>query len=655
MYKFLQLILFIFIFNFSYTGTCQKHIQNDSIITYIKTTNDTDSLVVENIGKYLAENRYAKSTFPVLEEINHLVHQTHNSPFRAKIYQLYGNYYYYNGQPDLSEKSLLKAKNHLQKQSNPLVSASVNITLSVIHRKRGDISGAIKLLLDAKSILDDYEKTNLAPHLKKQVISDRIILNNSLANFYNQIEEFDKSLSYYDKAFENAMRLNSQGNAGIIISNKGNLLLKMNRNNEALKAFQKAKILKEIGNIPASSIANTDENIGLALLNIKQYDEALSSLDKAHQYYKKNNHLTGLMRTYEEKGRVYNALKQYQKAIKNCHKAKQIALNNNDLPIQEASSKCLATAYEATGDLDNALLNYKDYIKVHDAIFNKKNIKKIAQLEMQYQFDKEKELANIINKAKEKESKSTINLLILGLLSLLLISTLLYGLFHTRNKKNIQLKEKNTVISEALSVNQTLLKETHHRVKNNLQIISSLLNMQSRFVDDEKSKEIVTDSQNRIKSMSLIHQQLYQENNLTSIESTTYFTKLLESLIASYGIDKLKVKMRIDIESLLLDVDTAIPLGLILNELISNAFKHGIDKENGVFELQFFKKDTSTLQLIIKDNGPGIPNDFDIRKTNSYGMKLIQILGQKLKADYIFNNNNGLEIIINIHRFKIIE
>jgi len=632
----------------------QNNIKNDSILTYIKTTTDTDSLIVEKISQYLAKNRYAKFTFPVLVQTKKLIRQEKKRSIIAKVHKLYGNYYYYNDQPDLSEKALLKAKDILQKQANPLVFASVNITLSAIHRKRGDISGAIKLLLEAKSILDNFELSKLSKNIKKQVISDRIILNNSLANFYNQIEEFDQSLNYYDKAFSNAIQLQSKSNAGIILSNKGNLLLKMNRNNEALKTFQEAKRLKKISNTPASSIANTDENIGLALLNLKKYDQALNSLNKAQQYYIKVNHLTGLMRTYEEKGRVYNALKQYKKAIENCSKAKKIANENNDLAIKESAGKCLANAFEAVGDLDNALLNYKEYINVHDAIFNKKNIKRIAQLEMRYQFDKEKEFQEIINQAKEKENKSTINLLLLGLASLLLILALLYGLFHTRNKKNIQLKEKNTLISDALSVNQTLLKETHHRVKNNLQIISSLLNMQSRFIDDKKSKEIVTDSQNRIKSMSLIHQQLYQESNLTSIESTTYFTKLLESLIASYGIDMSKVKMHIDIESMLLDIDTAIPLGLILNELISNAFKHGIDKENGFFELQFFKKNKQTIQLIIKDNGNGIPDDFDIKKTNSYGMKLVQILGQKLKADFIFNNNNGLKITINIHRFKII-
>jgi len=254
---------------------------------------------------------------------------------------------------------------------------------------------------------------------------------------------------------------------------------------------------------------------------------------------------------------------------------------------------------------------------------------------MQYTYDKEKELQNLITKTREKEHRHTINILIFGLLSFLLISGLLYTLNRLRRKLNTKLKGKNSQLLDALAINETLLKETHHRVKNNLQIISSLLNMQSKFLDDSHTKDIVIESQNRIKSMSLIHQKLYQGSNLTSIESATYFNDLLDSLIHSYGIDTEKIKSEIKIENLLLDVDTAIPLGLILTELISNAFKYGVDKENGAFYFSFSKQNSTELLIIIRDNGPGMPEDFDIHKSKSYGMKLVDILSKKLKADLI--------------------
>ncbi|MCF6357386.1 MAG: sensor histidine kinase, partial [Draconibacterium sp.] len=327
---------------------------------------------------------------------------------------------------------------------------------------------------------------------------------------------------------------------------------------------------------------------------------------------------------------------------------------NGVLKNEENACKCLSEAYEKKGDFKNSFINDKLYKAVKDSIFNGENIKKITRLEMQYTYDKEKELQNLISRTREKEHRNTINILVLGLLSFLLISGLLYTLNRSRRKLNIELEGKNSQLLEALSINETLLKETHHRVKNNLQIISSLLNMQSKFLDDSHTKDIVIESQNRIKSMSLIHQKLYQGSNLTSIESETYFNDLINSLILSYGINTEKIKPKVQVENLLLDVDTAIPLGLILTELISNAFKYGVDKETGQFYFSFSKQNESELLITIRDNGPGIPENFDIHKSKSYGMKLVDILSKKLKADLVFNNKNGLEVVIKIHRFKIV-
>jgi two-component sensor histidine kinase len=422
---------------------------------------------------------------------------------------------------------------------------------------------------------------------------------------------------------------------------------------KALDVLITAKKLKIEGNAQASSVANTNQNLGLALLKLEKYEEALTSVNDALAYYEKNNIISGLMEGYVIRGQIYFKTKNYNKAKEDCYKSKQLAIDNGILEIQEKACLCLSEIYEAINDYKNALINFKLYQKAKDSIFNEKNIKNITQLEMQYNFDKEKELQDVKTAAKEKENKLTIQILIFGILSLLLISGLFYRLFYIRHKSNKELISKNKQISETLAINETLFKETHHRVKNNLQIISSLLNMQSRFLEDSKSKDIINDSQNRIKSMSLIHQKLYQEKNITGIESKAYFTDLINSLALSYGIDTTKVKMNITIENILLDVDTAIPLGLILNELISNAFKHGIDKDKGEFSITFKQPSDTYLFLQIKDNGVGLAKDFNLNNSESYGMKLIHSLSKKLKADLVFKNNNGAEISMKITKFKL--
>jgi len=273
---------------------------------------------------------------------------------------------------------------------------------------------------------------------------------------------------------------------------------------------------------------------------------------------------------------------------------------------------------------------------------------------MQYTYEKEKELENLKHLSREKESKFTIFLLITGIVSLLLISGLLLKLYFNRKKATYELQEKNNQISDALQVNKILFKETHHRVKNNLQIIVSLLRMQLQYLDDEASKKIILESQNRIKSMSLIHQRLYKDQQLTGIKCKTYFVELLQSIAHTYGISKEQVHMNIDIEDLLLDVDTAIPIGLILNELISNSFKHGLTKQKNEFIFVFKKIDSNSLLLRIKDSGTGFAENFNWEKSKTYGMKLIRSLGKKLDATINFTNNNGLETTIIIKKFTLL-
>ena len=660
---FIKILFFSILYTVSLTSYSQSkktsqslnHIsilsQFDSVTNSIVTSKQVDSVKIDRLNRLVDNSRYAKHSIKAINKAREIANKNGDSVFIANTYRILGNYYFYNSKLDSAVFYLLKSKRILTNKNLPILNASIYSALGGVYRKQGNIIKAIRSVLEAKTILDHVDTLSLSQRNKRELLSEKLILFNTLANFYNQMGEFSKSIESYDNAYEHAILLDATKYAGVILSNKGDLLLNNGKITDALKVLKEAKQLKIKGHAQKRSIANTNQNIGLALLKNHQYDLALQSVNEALDYYKSANVSLGIMEAYSIRGRVYYMKKEYSKAIDDCSKSKQIALENNVLETQERVFLCLSESYEAINDYKNSLLNFKQYKRVKDSIFNKKNIKKITQLEMQYKYDKEKELQNLKRITTEKENKTTITMLLLGMLSLALISGLLYWLYSIRQKSNQQLREKNAKISDTLAINEILLRETHHRVKNNLQIISSLLSMQSKFLVDEKSKAIITDSQNRIVSMSLIHQKLYQNDTITGIETKTYFADLLTSLAHSYGIDSNKVKMDIDIENMVLDIDTAIPLGLILNEMISNAFKHGVNREKDVFVFHFYKE-ADNLIIRIKDNGKGLPKGFELQKTKTYGMKLIQALSQKLKATIVYTNNNGLEIVMKISRFN---
>ncbi len=206
-------------------------------------------------------------------------------------------------------------------------------------------------------------------------------------------------------------------------------------------------------------------------------------------------------------------------------------------------------------------------------------------------------------------------------------------------KKNIQLTKLN-------QQKEMLIKEVHHRVKNNLMIISSLLNLQSNYLKDEESKEIFKESQNRAKSMALIHERLYRSADLKNIDFKEYITTLGNDLYRTYVKDPSRVGLKLNIQDVNIDINAAIPLGLILNELITNAMKHAFPNgKEGAVSITFGKNDDEFI-LKVSDDGIGFPSDLDYTKTNSLGMQLVTSLTSQINGKIEMNRDHGTKFII---------
>jgi two-component sensor histidine kinase len=193
------------------------------------------------------------------------------------------------------------------------------------------------------------------------------------------------------------------------------------------------------------------------------------------------------------------------------------------------------------------------------------------------------------------------------------------------------------------------MKEIHHRVKNNLQTVISLLNSQSAYVDNDMALSTIKSSQHRIHAMSLIHQKLYMSENISTINMPVYIKELVEYLKDSFHL-KQRIRFEIKIEQLELDVVQAVPLGLIINEAVTNSIKYAFpNNQDCIISITLVSTDTNHFLLSIQDNGIGIPLEFK-EKTNSFGMSLIKGLCDDLEGTFSIENNNGTLLKLNFEK-----
>jgi PAS domain S-box-containing protein len=207
-------------------------------------------------------------------------------------------------------------------------------------------------------------------------------------------------------------------------------------------------------------------------------------------------------------------------------------------------------------------------------------------------------------------------------------------------------KETEEQVRQSLKEKEVLLKEVHHRVKNNLQVISSILNLQSAYVRDENTLEILLESQNRIKSMAFVHESLYQTKDFSNISFSEYVENIARNLIQSYGSIEVPPSLKMELDDISLHLDTAIPCGLIINEIISNALKYAFpDKRQGVIDVSV-KEKNKKITISIADNGVGIPAHIDYRNTDSLGLQLVVTLVEQINGILQVENKKGTKFTV---------
>ncbi|MBN3582789.1 tetratricopeptide repeat protein [Algoriphagus aestuarii] len=421
-------------------------------------------------------------------------------------------------------------------------------------------------------------------------------------------------------------------------------------------------------------------------LDSESYDSAFHYAEKGMEYYLNNNYAEGKTRgqiligkIYFSQGQYRNAISEYQSALSNLTNldSREIASVYHNLGLSYSrvgdfskadeylnkalnyrldfgQKSSLAPTYLALsesnrdrGNFKAAYDNFIQYKAYEDSIFNETKSKQIAELQTQYETEQKDqtilklEQQSEIQRLQTETQKSQIYLSLGGIIILVLVA---FGFFYRsqlKQKTNTELALKNEEIAKQNSEKELLLKEIHHRVKNNLQIISSLLSMQSRGIKDLKVIDAMKESQSRVKTMALIHEKLYQYENLASIDMQAYIRQLSDFLTQTYGKNK-EIQVIIRSEEINLDIDTAVPLGLITNELLSNALKYAFeDSQKGTIEIDLKKFSANSYRLVVSDSGKGIDQDIDIEKSSSLGLRLVRTLTRQINGNLSISSQEG--------------
>lgn len=575
--------------------------QQDSLLGVLKNLpNDTSRLPV--LTALLRNTVFSKPDSGLLFAAQYcvLAEESKLSMEIGKGHNYTGMCYTVKGSHDRALEHYLLALEQFRNGDDPWYTAMAHNNVASVLEKENRLEEA---LLEYREALEGFSQINDSGWIAN--------VTNNLANVYYARHAWDSSAYYYEQADR------------ILTSLQQNGFVSQVRMNLANTYYDKGD-LKSALNMMRSALA------------IQPKDEDVLNLASI---------LIGL-------GRMQGFSGILDSALMNIRHGLRIAAENGAENVVSSGEGALSEYFERIGRMDSALVHYKKSIVIRDSLFNKERSAQIAEMREKYESG-QKDVLIAENQAKLDRRAITIRAIAVGATLLLLAGLFAYRAYRIKKRTSDELEQKNKTIDAQLKEKELLLREIHHRVKNNLQTVSSLLSLQSRSITDEKAREAVQDGRLRVKSMALIHQDLYREGDLTGVQMKEYVEKLATSLIASYDLVD-RISLISEVQDISLDVDTAVPVGLILNELITNALKYAWPVGSAGELVVNLRETEGALHLELRDNGIGYDADATRSpESTGFGLGMVKSFATKLRAEWSIRKEGGTVVTMIIKNFKL--
>ena len=490
----------------------------------------------------------------------------------------------------------------------------------------------VNLAYTLQNIALDYQHlgrfTEAIQFCKKSIDVHRslgfIPFQGNLATVYSALGKYDSALYFFNAYINDVKRGGTQIHLSAVYADVANCYKLQHKWNEAYDYFQKAFLLDEKMGLPRSLTSN-GKNKAIVLIELKKYPEALSEIERCITIARKIGCLKDVADFLQLKGQILSLLHKNEDAVKTLEEAREESekINNGESHFQ------------------------------------------IARLQIEYETAKKKrdlEKLQAQNELKEASIENKNLLLLLGLALIMLVTGLIVLLLiryrqKIRNEKILQMKNlrieaQNTLLKTRSEEKEILLHEIHHRVKNNLQIISSLINLKSRQVSSE-TLEVLQQLDGRIFSMGLIHEKLYANNNIQTVRVDEYLTELTRHVLDSFGQHEYPVQLKLDCEPALMDVESALTCGLINNELLTNSIKYAFADDQVRREVALSVRNSREwIELDISDNGMSKRIDPSEIKM-SFGLRFVdQLVTSKLGGAWSMQTANGFHAHIKVPSIK---
>lgn len=558
-----------------------------------------------------------------------------------------GIVYSAKGELETSLKYQKKCLN-VSKQHDLKVSwARALINIGEIQELRGDYKASLSSFEEALELCLTHNYTGFYPAIYAK-----------LGDVNLTIKEYATAEKYFQLSKKWSIKVSNTGKHIQALEKLGQLDQELNQDEKALQHYSDA-IQLAVGGKLHVHLARIKYRIASIETKRNELAKARTNIEESIHLFQQNKAIGDLDNAYILSGEIYYKEGDLVKSKIHLEKGYELAQKSNDMKALLAGRYYLYQLHKKLGNNTLSLHYYEQYNQLKDLKRDDEEVKKLLKMELNREY-RDHQITDSINKAREiealenkhhrdkerQENKAIAAYTGLGILSLLL--AIAGYLFVQKRKNNRMLKEKNEVIEKALKDKGILLKEVHHRVKNNMQVVSSLLHLKSKSTSDLGAKEALLDSQLRIKSMEIAHQKMYQNDNYDEINITDYCQEILSLLIdrrtKSQGI------FEVQGEALFIDVEKAQAIGFIIYELITNSLKYAWDdaaKKSIVIQIT---SDLGNVQLQYNDNGKGLPLGFKPELAKSFGLKMINSMVQRqIMGTLETESNNGAQFII---RFK---